>query len=159
MIGLIGGWQDNFWQTLKAARMLAINMAETHLRTGHDVVMPQLATRIEEVEGFEAAAARAGADYREIVLMADKQQALDRFATRVANSNPGHQRQMDDVVARNGGPTLLARIHDHLTAFLRHRADCVVLDTAGLTPNQTYEAVLTALGEHPWEETGEAETV
>lgn len=107
VVGLIGGWQDNFFPTLKAARLLAICMAETRLRTGHDVVMPQLATRTEEVEGFEAAAARAGADYREIVLMADKPQALDRFAGRVANGRPGRQRQMDDIVARYGGPALL----------------------------------------------------
>lgn len=45
IVSLIGGWQDDFWQALRAGRALAISMAETHLRAGHDVVMPQLATR------------------------------------------------------------------------------------------------------------------
>jgi hypothetical protein len=45
IVSLIGGWQDDFWQALHAGRALAISMAETHLRGGHDVVMPQLVTR------------------------------------------------------------------------------------------------------------------
>jgi hypothetical protein len=63
-------------------------MADTHLRAGHDVVMPQLATRTEEVEGFEAAAARAGARYREIVLMADKQQTLSQLLANIWRVRP-----------------------------------------------------------------------
>lgn len=81
VVSLIGGWQDNFWEALKAGQLLAISMAETHLRARHDVVVPQLATKVEEVQGFQAAADRAGAEYREIVLMASKQQMIDRFAS------------------------------------------------------------------------------
>lgn len=81
VVGLIGGWQDNFWKTLEAARVLAVGMAEAHLRTGHDVVMPQLATRPEEVEGFEDAAGRNRAAYHEVVLLANKQRALDARAS------------------------------------------------------------------------------
>lgn len=54
IVSLIGGGQDHFWATLTADRDLAVGMAGTHLRTGHDVVMPQLATRKAEVQGFEA---------------------------------------------------------------------------------------------------------
>lgn len=60
VVCLIGGWRDTFFETFKAAQVLTVAMAEAHLRTGHDVVMPQLATRVSDVEAFEAAAARAG---------------------------------------------------------------------------------------------------
>jgi hypothetical protein len=63
-------------------------MVETHLRTGHDVVMPQLVTAPDEIEGFETAVHRSGAEYREVVLLAEKQQALDRFACRAASGEP-----------------------------------------------------------------------
>lgn len=146
VVGLIGGWQDDFWNTLKAARLLAVGMAETHLRAGHDVVMPQLVTRPVEIEGFEEAVRRSGAEYREIVLTAGKEPARDRFAGRAARSGTVQQRQLDDVVERNGGPTLLARIHDHLTAYLPSRPDCTVVDTESLTVEETYDAVIAVLG-------------
>ena len=55
VVSLIGGWQDNFWTALIAARQLAVSMAANHLGSGHDVVMPQLVTRIAETEVFEEA--------------------------------------------------------------------------------------------------------
>jgi predicted kinase len=145
VVSLIGGWQDNFYQTLKAARLLAISMAGTHLRTGHDVVMPQLVTSAEEVVGFEAAARDSGAGYREIVLMAGKQQVVDRFTGRVASVDPAPHRYIDEIVTRGGGPVLLERIHDHLTEFLRERPGCVIVHTDGRDPRQTCDAVTAAL--------------
>jgi len=145
VVSLIGGWQDNFWQALKAGRLLAIGMAEAHLRAGHDVVMPQLATKVEEVAGFQAAADRAGAEYREIVLMASKQQMIDRFAGRAAGGDPARHRHIDEIVARGGGPVLLERIHDHLAAYLVGRPNCVIVPTDGRDADQTYDAVIDAL--------------
>lgn len=143
IVGLIGGWQDDFWRALGAGRALAISMAETHLRTGHDVVMPQLATRWTEVEGFERAADRAGAEYHEIVLTIDRQQMAERLTGRLPSV-------VDAIIAREGGPVLLARIHDHLTSYLDTRPDCVLVPTDGRDANQTYDAVLAAL--RSWQE-------
>ncbi|WP_370949925.1 AAA family ATPase [Amycolatopsis sp. cg5] len=142
IVSLIGGWQDDFWVALRAGRALAIAMAETHLRAGHDVVMPQLTTRFEEIEGFEAAAERAGAQYREIVLTVAKPRMLDRFAGRVTGEHEARHRRMDEIVTRGGGQKLLERIHDHLTAYLATRPDCRVLPTDGLTPEETYAEVI-----------------
>jgi predicted kinase len=145
IVSLIGGWQDNFWVALEAGRRLAISMAETHLRTGHDVVMPQLTTRLDEVEGFQSAALRVGAEYREIVVMAGKEQMVDRFTGRAASGDPAMQRFIDEIVARGGGPKLLAKIHDDLSAYLRTRPDCVVVPTDDRDPAQTYDAVVAVL--------------
>lgn len=139
LISLIGGWQDDFWGTLKATRSLAISMAETHLRSGHDVVMPQLIVRVPEVERFEKVAEQAGAEYREIALMASKRQAFDRFTSRAF----GHP--IDEIIAGSGGPTLLEQMYDRLTAFLRDRPDCVVVPTDERDAAQTYDATLDAL--------------
>ncbi|MFD9888540.1 AAA family ATPase [Amycolatopsis sp. NPDC059027] len=147
VVSLIGGWEDDFWNALKAGAALAVAMAETHLRSGHDVVMPQLATKLAEVEGFEAAASRTGSEYREIVLWSGKQQALDRFAARAASGDPARHRRIDDIVKEKGGPVLLERIHDHVTEFLRHRPECVVVDTEEHDAEQTYDALLTVLGQ------------
>lgn len=145
VVSLIGGWQDNFWATLDAACLLAVGMAETHLRTGRDVVLPQLMTKLAEVGSFEAACDRGGAEYREIALVADRQQALDRFAGRAASGDPARHRYIDRIVERHGGTVLLERIHDDLTAYLRDRPACVVVPTDGRDPEQTYAAVIALL--------------
>ncbi|QKV76956.1 AAA family ATPase [Amycolatopsis sp. Hca4] len=144
VVCLIGGWRETFFPTFKAAQLLAVAMAETHLRTGHDVVMPQLATRVADVEPFEAAAEACRAEYREILLTAEKSVACGRFAERAANGDAA-TKGVDDVVQERGGPALVGRIHDQLAAYLPQRPGCVVVPTDGCAPSETYEAVLAHL--------------
>jgi hypothetical protein len=149
VVSLIGGWRDAFWETLKAGRLLAVGMAETHLRAGHDVVMPQLTTKPEEIEAFEAVADRLGAEYREVVLMAGKEEMIGRFTGRSADGGALRWRHIDEIIADAGGPVLLARIHDHLLAYLDGRPNCVIVQTDGRDPEQTYNAVVAVLADWP----------
>ncbi|MEV6827754.1 AAA family ATPase [Amycolatopsis sp. NPDC051102] len=144
VVRLIGGWRDTFFETFKAAQLLAVAMARTHLRTGHDVVMPQLATRLADIAPFEAVAGEAGADYREILLTADKPVACDRFAERAAHGDPA-TKGIDDVLDERGGTAVVERIHDQLAAYLPQRPACAVVRTDGCAPEATYEAVLAHL--------------
>ncbi|MEU5265092.1 AAA family ATPase [Amycolatopsis sp. NPDC021455] len=148
VVCLIGGWRDTFFETFKAAQLLTLAMAETHLRTGHDVVMPQLATRVADIEAFEVAAGKCGAEYREILLTADKPVALARFGGR-AGSGDAVTEGVDGVMRELGGAAVVGRIHDQLAAYLPQRPDCLVVPTDGLGPEATYEAVLAALGGDP----------
>jgi predicted kinase len=144
VVCLIGGWRETFFETFKAAQLLTAAMAAAHLRTGHDVVMPQLATRLVDVAPFEAVAEDAGAVYREILLTADKAVACDRFAARAAHGDPA-TKGIDDVVNERGGTAVVGRIHDQLAAYLPQRPDCVVVRTDGCAPDATYAAVLAHL--------------
>ncbi|UPU46628.1 MULTISPECIES: AAA family ATPase [Rhodococcus] len=145
VVSLVGGWQDNFWTALVAARELAVSMAATHLQSGHDVVMPQLVTRITEIEDFEVAAKTSDAEYLEVVLIGSKEQALARFAERSTHLEITHQQQLDQVIVQNGGDGLLERIHDHLTQYLRIRSNYLVIDADRSTAEGTYESLIAAL--------------
>ena len=57
-------------------------MAEAHLRTGWDVVMPQLETSVDETERFQLTAERAGAEYVEIALSVEPAEQVRRFAVK-----------------------------------------------------------------------------
>lgn len=144
VVCLIGGWQDTFFETFKAAQLLTLAMAETHLRTGHDVVMPQLATRVIDIQAFEDVAKRCDAEYREILLTADKAVAGARFAERAANGDAATM-GIDAVLNGRGGIAVVERIHDQLTAYLPQRPDCVVVPTGGRDPGQTYADVVALL--------------
>ncbi|WP_206784080.1 AAA family ATPase [Amycolatopsis sp. MtRt-6] len=144
VVCLIGGWRDTFFQTFKAAQLLAVAMAETHLRTGHDVVMPQLATRVVDVRPFELAADNCQAEYREILLTAEKSVACGRFAERAANGDAA-TKGVDDVLRERGGTAVVERIHDQLAAYMPQRPRCLVVPTDGRAPGETYDAVLAHL--------------
>lgn len=141
VVCLIGGWRDTFFETFKAAQLLTLAMAETHLRTGHDVVMPQLATRVRDIAPFEAAAADCGAEYREILLTADKPVAVTRWASRSDAVSDG----VDDVLRDRGGAAVVERIHDQLAAYLPQRPSCLVVPTDGRSPEETYDALVRVL--------------
>ena len=52
----------------EASRHLSLALAEAHLRTGHDVLVPQLVARPDQVDRFAGAAHQAGAAFWHVVL-------------------------------------------------------------------------------------------
>ena len=99
---LIGGWQDEDNRTHDILRPVALAMAATHLHGGRDVVLPQYLAKLEEIQRFEQVAHDHGATFREIVLLADKPESIDRFERRHDLTEwDEHNRAL---VARHGGP-------------------------------------------------------
>jgi predicted kinase len=139
IVGQIGGWRDNFWESVRAANLLAASMARTHLGQGRDVIWPQVASRAHEVEGLEEAAREADANYCEFLLTIDKEDSLARFAARSSNDRvTGIQRDIDSIIAAHGGPEFLARVYDHVHGFFQTRPDCILINTAGMSARETY---------------------
>lgn len=135
IVRLVGAWEDDFSGAVNLVRPLAITMATTHLRSGHDVVMPQLITDRAQSDAFARAAGSAGAEYVEFVLLASPETTIDRFRAR--------EHHIDQAVEDMGGAAVIRRIHTHLAAYLT--PDSVVLDTDAADVEHTYEALLAAL--------------
>ncbi|MFD4636756.1 AAA family ATPase [Lentzea sp. NPDC058436] len=135
IVRLVGAWEDDFSGAVNLVRPLAITMASTHLRSGHDVVMPQLITARDQSAAFAKAAAEVGAEYVELVLLAPPETTIDRYQAR--------EHHIDRAVEDMGGVTVIRRIHEHLAAYLT--AESVVIDTEGADAEQTYKTVLAAL--------------
>jgi predicted kinase len=143
IVPLIGGWRDDFFGTLPQVRRIAMAMADTHLRSGHDVVMPQLVTRVDEGERFRATAVRAGAAYIEIALTAGPVEQIRRFRLKSPNSEASAY--IEHVVAVRGYEVMLRRIHRHFAAYISQRPDAVRISTRGHDIAQSYTSVLDAL--------------
>lgn len=58
------------------------------------------------------------------------------------------QRGVDSILADHGGAELLARVHDHIHEFVQTRPACIVIETAGKSPQQTFDEVEAALAAH-----------
>ena len=135
IVRLVGAWEDDFSGAVDLVRPLAITMASTHLRSGHDVVMPQLVTDRGQRDAFARAAAAVGAEYVEFVLLASPETTIDRFQAR--------EHHVDRVVEDMGGAAAIRRIHEHLAAYLTPAS--VVVDTDAADVEQTYKTLLAAL--------------
>lgn len=140
---LIGGWQQRFAETGQMVRPIAVSMAATHLRAGHNVVMPQYLGRLSEIERFEEAAQVSGAGFCEVLLMDNKERSIERFTSR-DTALPWH-RHVQDVVERNGGPALLAAMHDDLADVVSTRPNIVVIASVPGAVDRTYAALTAVL--------------
>ena len=140
---LVGGWQDEDNRTHDVLRPVALAMAATHLQGGRDVVLPQYLGRLTEIAKFERVAAEQGAAFREVVLLQDKAESIDRFDRRRDDSLWGeHNRRL---VARHGGAAMLGGMYDQLVQILEHRPAAVVVRSEPDAVEATYAALLEVL--------------
>ncbi|MFG1778050.1 AAA family ATPase [Micromonospora sp. NPDC049048] len=142
---LIGGWREQAGPAGLLARGVALAAARTHLTGGHDVIVPQFLGRVDFIEQAERVAHDTGADFHEIVLLDDKENALRRFAERSrTSSDPGHldaQRLLD----RYGGATELAAMYDRLLAVMATRPGTRVVRTEHGREDEAYRRLLACL--------------
>jgi predicted kinase len=143
--GLIGGWLERFNETGEIVRPLAWNMASTHLRHGHDVIMPQYLGQIGEIQRFQRLAADSNALFVEVMVMDTKQRSVERFAQRGAHDADVWHHQVRQIVDRGGGVTLLAAMHDALTELLSAWPDALVIPSVAGAVKQTYQQLTAAL--------------
>ena len=78
----VSGWDEDFIGTGEAVRSRALALITAYLRTGRDVVLPQLIVTPAQIDRFEAAAAEAGASYVGVVLSLAPEMLLDRLHAR-----------------------------------------------------------------------------
>lgn len=75
--------------TAEPARALGLAMAAVHLRGGHDVVVPQLVARPDQVARFADIAARGGARFVHVLVEAPDDVVADRIAADAAPHRQG----------------------------------------------------------------------
>jgi len=142
---LVAGWQEDFHEAGTRIRTTALATITSYLESGHDVVLPQFVARAEELARFRSAAARGKAAYVGVVLTAEPRVVIDRFRTRsVTASDDPLVAAISDVVEGLGGAEVIAgSCHDLAVLADRER----LLQVPSTTPEETYDALLLALGE------------
>ena len=143
---LIGGWQEDFPRAGALIRPAALAMIEAYLRSGHDVVFPQMLFNPVELARFEESATKAGADFVERLLMDTPMAAVARFHRRGQSGpeDPWHD-QVRTIVAAHGGDALLADNHEALERLLLERPAAVVVSSSEGEIEQTYALLVESL--------------
>jgi hypothetical protein len=133
----VSGWEDDFVGTGEAVRQTALALLTAYLRTGRDVVLPQLIVTPAQVERFEAAAADAGATYAGVVLDAAPDTVLQRLHARPATPVTA---VISRIIEERGGDHLVLEGRRQLLGLAQEHGWTVV-DTTDR------KAALSALGE------------
>lgn len=135
---MLGDWLEQTPESGLAARRLAVAMAGTHLRRGHDVIVPQLLTRRAFVEELRAVAAELGAGFVELTLLDERAATLERALQR---EEPAGGFSARALAARQGHS--LEQAYDAFVEALASRPDALVIEAASL--DEAYAALLRHL--------------
>jgi predicted kinase len=142
---LLGRWRDDLAAAGIATRAIGLAAARAHLHSGHDVIVPQLLTRPELLDGMAEVAEQTGAEFIEIVLLDAADSAVRRFAERTERgTDPAHV-EIGAIVAADGGEAVLRSYHDRLVAFLTDRPQAIVIESVDGDVEATYRRVLAVL--------------
>lgn len=144
LVGLIGGWRNDFAAALSIARAHASALATRHLRDGHDVMVPQLVTiRDDDPDaGLEDAAHAVDATYIEVALLVDDDAYEQRLHGKEATNQIEAQIQ---TWLEDPDSDLADRIRRHFAAYLADRPDAIRIDTTDLDEDATYARLAGAL--------------
>lgn len=143
--GLLGGWLDHAAEAGQLARRMAIAMAREHLRSGHDVVVPQFLGRLEFILSLERLATETAVAFVEVALLSSAQEVEERFRRRTAESDLQAHRDAAALLARGGGTRALADMCDALLAVVAARPRTIALATRVGDLDQAYADLLAAI--------------
>lgn len=136
---MIGGWREDA-DAAERSRATALGMITAYLRTGHDVVLPQLVARTDQLIRFATAAAEGGGEHVHVMLTIDPETAVRRFRARAAAADDEWTAYATADWDAQGGNAALRE----WTARLDRMPAIRVPST---DPGSTYAALLAALGE------------
>jgi predicted kinase len=142
---MLGGWLERPVESGLAARAMALEMARTHLRAGHDVILAQYVGRPDFIYQLDRLALDAGVQFIEITLLAEPADVVARFTRRSSTSDVASHRAAAALQQRSGGFSAVAdavqRVHD-VTAQRPHTRFIHSVDGE---IDRTYQALLAQL--------------
>ena len=138
----MGRWEECEESKL-LARVLAVEMARTHLARGYDVVIPQLLARPEFIETLAGLADETGAGFHEILVLASNEDAYARLDGRRAEldaANVPHPLRLSVI-----DPTSLDATIDQLRSIAASRPSTMLIETAAGDVEGAYLALVRAI--------------
>lgn len=119
--GQLGASLSHPGEAGRRARELALSMAATRLRSGHDVVVPQFLGRSDFAAALDAVAAGANATFVEVALVLEPEVAARRFTARSLLGVRAEERDAAVLLARQGGVDQFSALQAQLDAALAER--------------------------------------
>jgi predicted kinase len=140
----VSGWEDDFVGTGEAVRQTALALMTAYLRTGRDVVLPQLIVTPSQAERFEAAAAEAGATYVGVVLDVAPDVLLERLHHRTETPVTA---VISRIIEERGGDPLVLEGRQQLLDLIVGLAMFVGRKSKGRARGRSNESATTTMND------------
>ncbi len=142
---MLGAWIDAPDDSGHHARSLALAMAETHLRAGHDVIVPQFLGRTDFIDQLSNAANKAQATFVETALWLDRQTAIAAFADR--RQSPSDQTHHDAaaLVDRSEHADPVGEMYDRFVQVVKSRPSTRRVEVVRGDVDNTFKRLREAL--------------
>lgn len=141
-VGSLGQWlQDEQGARDLACEYLCL-VAKAHLRSGHDVVLPYMLTRVQDVVDFEQIAQDTQADFIEYVLFVDRDEAIQRALERGTWGEP------TSPPVTNEDVPILNELFDKFEAAVKLRPQAIRIDAEWGDVEGTYRELIQRIEPH-----------
>lgn len=100
IIGMIGAWRQNELEARKLKLALIMGMTEVALAGEHNVILPYLVTDATHAEMFDRIAKRHGAEFYEVILAVEKNEAVARLLERGRWGEEGSKQLTQEDIPR-----------------------------------------------------------
>lgn len=141
----ISHWREETEQSATSSKQMALAMAKVHLGLGHDVVVPQIVRSLELFEAFEQVAKDTNADYYEILLFTEKDEAIRRF--KELSYAQGYETgfRPGGLIDRGGCEEKLATMYDEMIETSDKRPNTAKIEVGLGSIEGTYAEILAII--------------
>jgi hypothetical protein len=141
IIVMLGQWLTHEVEARELLFGLGKAMISTHLVSGHDVVVPCLPTNVEHQRAFEDIARSTGTQFFEVILIAKREEAIQRLLRRGTWGEEG-----TDPLTEADLP-IIEKLYYDMDKTLAKRPNAVRIPSVEDDHDDTYQQFLTAVGE------------
>ncbi len=139
---MISHWRDEKETSAPISKKMALEMARINLAAGNDVIIPQIIQTEELADSFKALSKECGADYIEVLLFVEKEEAIRRFIKRgQEDGNPTGFRP-GGIIDTGGREIKLAEMYDNMIELSERKNDVIRIEPVLGDIDGTYSALL-----------------
>lgn len=142
----ISHWREQAEQSAISSKQMALAMARVHLELGHDVVVAQIVRSVELFNEFEQVAKDTNADYYEILLFTEKDEAIRRFKERSYAQGHTSGFRAGGLIDTGGRETKLASMYDEMIETASQRPNTIKIEPEFGNEDETYQELLKKIG-------------
>lgn len=142
---MLGRWQHTRPESDEIKLDYAYTLADMHLARGYDVIVPQLMQTPDQYERFEAIAIAHQARFKEIVLLSNRADAVERCKARARRQGHAEGFRPGGVLDTGGREKMLEDMYENMLGAIATRPNMITIDSRCGNTAATYEQLLAAI--------------
>ena len=122
---MISHWREEKETSAPLSKEMALAMAHISLNAGNDVIIPQIVQTSELADSFKALSEEYHAEYIEVLLFVEKEEAIRRFIKRGQKAGNPTGFRPGGIIDTEGRETKLAEMYDNMIEVSEKKHDII----------------------------------